>query len=307
KLVIFDKDGTLICFHTMWAPWAKTVAESIAKASELDIEEKVFDLLGYCTTTQRIYPGLLAEATSFIIQTELVKLLSAEGLSTERAWEIIKASWNEGDDDDPALLKAITDLQTLFKILRRNDIKIAVCTSDSRKGTLTTLKTLGLDQYIDMIVCGDDTNTQPKPKPHNAWKICGKLEIEPEHAVMVGDTQADVGMGRSAKLGLSIGVLSGIGGTDDLKAEADHIIRDVKDILPLILPHKDWREYYAYSANDRVLLEPYDGLEESLETTQLHENKQYSKMVDLVIFDIHGTLMCTHSRYSKWMEKLSER
>ncbi len=30
KLIIFDKDGTLVCFHTMWAPWCTSLADRYA-------------------------------------------------------------------------------------------------------------------------------------------------------------------------------------------------------------------------------------------------------------------------------------
>jgi hypothetical protein len=41
---------------------------------------------------------------------------------------------------------------------------------------------------------------------------------------MVGDTLADMGMGRSARLGATVGVLSGIGRREELRPQADHIV-----------------------------------------------------------------------------------
>jgi phosphoglycolate phosphatase-like HAD superfamily hydrolase len=134
----------------------------------------------------------------------------------------------------------------LFKILKSNGVKIAISTSDSREGTLETLKELSLEKYIDMVVCGDDADTEPKPSPYSAFKICNKLGVDPADTVMVGDTQADVGMGKAANIGWNVGVLSGVGNSTDLLPEADHVIHSVKDLLPLILPGSDWKQYYRY-------------------------------------------------------------
>ena len=45
-LVIFDKDGTLVCFHTMWSPWATSLAARMKRATGNDLTEQLYDLLG---------------------------------------------------------------------------------------------------------------------------------------------------------------------------------------------------------------------------------------------------------------------
>lgn len=42
---------------------------------------------------------------------------------------------------------------------------------------------------------------------------------------MVGDTAADMGMGRGANVGTTVGVLSGIGDFSELSPNADHIVK----------------------------------------------------------------------------------
>lgn len=160
-------------------------------------------------------------------------------------------------------------------------------------------------RYVDMVVCGDDPNTHPKPSPHNAWKICGYLGVDPKDAVMVGDTKADVGMGKAAKLGWTVGVLSGVGGTEELLPEAEYIITSVKDLLPIILPYKDWREYYAYSKEERILLK--DKWDAAKATEEKRAECSHMQNVQLVIFDMHGTLLCLNAKYSKWLTRLTDR
>ena len=43
----------------------------------------------------------------------------------------------------------------LFRLKERG-IKIAICTSDSREGTIEFLERMGLESMVDIIVCGDD-------------------------------------------------------------------------------------------------------------------------------------------------------
>ena len=45
---------------------------------------------------------------------------------------------------------------------------------------MTALNSLGLYEYVDYVMCGDDMNSQPKPNPHNAIAICRALGVDPQ-------------------------------------------------------------------------------------------------------------------------------
>merc|ERR1719295_2040104 len=111
------------------------------------------------------------------------------------------------------------------------DIKIAICTSDSREGTIEFLERMGLQSMVDIIVCGDDGVSKSKPDPHNAEYICKQLGVKCSDAIM----------GQAANLGLTIGVLTGVGAHRDL-VDADIIVQDVTSVIDLISPIESHEE-----------------------------------------------------------------
>jgi len=232
-LVIFDKDGTLVCFHTMWNSWVEELARRmVAEVRQDTVAEELYDMLGYDGATQKVRLGMLAEKTHPYIKQKVGEMLVTRyQLPEEEAARVMDKIWFDTPED--LQIKSTGDLGGLFRQLKKQGIKIAICTSDSREGTAEFLSALSLSGLVDMVLCGDDAASIAKPDPHNALHICAQLGVAPARAVMVGDTPADTIMGQAAHLGLTVGVLTGVGSNGDL-SDADVIVESVGEVVELV-------------------------------------------------------------------------
>ena len=127
----------------------------------------------------------------------------------------------------------------VIKKLKASGVKVAINTTAGREVAVQDLMRMGILQYTDIVVCGDDDPSIPHGKSaYVARLICDELDVEPQKAVLVGDTMADVTMGLEAGVGLTVGVLTGVGSYKEL-VQADHIIPAASDVLRLVYPGKD--------------------------------------------------------------------
>lgn len=239
QLIIFDKDGTLIHFDAMWGGWVMELARRLEQETEtqllkrsrsqVSITERLFETLGYDPLTGRVLAhGALAATPMSQIRALTVNVLREAGLASTIAESVVQSAWHI---PDPVILaKPFTDLRALFIALRKRDIQIAIATTDDRAPTEATLTGLGLTEWVATMVCADD-GIPAKPAPDMVLTICQRLAIDPTRAAVVGDSIADMRMGRAAGAGQVVGVLTGVSAAEDLASHADVILPSIAQLL----------------------------------------------------------------------------
>lgn len=211
----------------MWGGWARTLGSRLDGSVRRPVAGDVFTALGFDPSSGRVAPGgPLAIGTMAQIEDLLATLLRRWCPSVAAARRAVEAAWSIPDPVATAV--PLTDLGALFTRTRTGGRRIAVVTTDDRAPTEETLRHLGVRDQVAALVCGDD-GFPVKPAPDAVFALCQALGTVPERVAVVGDSGADIAMGRSAGAGLVIGVRSGLGRDEDLAA-ADAVIDSVADL-----------------------------------------------------------------------------
>lgn len=179
KAIIFDFDGTLadtlpVCFLAF---------------------ESVFEKFDNREVTSEEIKAMFGPSETGIIRDNLKNNNYDEAI--ELYYEIYR-------DRHENLVQNNEDINTLLKRLKTNGYKLGIVTGKARRSLDISLDCLGLDNFFDVIITGDDVEF-PKPHPEGINKALDYLDVLPNEAVFLGDSDADIMAGKQANV-LTIGV-----------------------------------------------------------------------------------------------------
>jgi phosphoglycolate phosphatase len=227
--ILFDKDGTLLEFGSLWINWTKKFIDLIYQTSEIDCDKDTLARsLGFSYKNESWDPkGPLAIGSLQDIISILSKELYEVGIPWNEAFKIVTESYEKLDNefDWRSSVKPVNGLVDFLEKASKQSVKMGVITSDNYDRAVNQLKVLGIEHYFSVIL-GHDSVHKGKPFTEMVEKACKELSINPEKTIIIGDSNGDMLLGKNSNSLSSIGIVSRKDQLSDHLINADQIIRD---------------------------------------------------------------------------------
>ncbi|MDY4839791.1 MAG: HAD family hydrolase [Lachnospiraceae bacterium] len=237
KGILFDKDGTLVDFFSLWLQAATEVIPLFLKENEIQVSQELIEyLLKTIGVNQgEIDPkGALAYKSYGEIAKDICDALEERKIyiAVTKAKEQIEEFFNQSVSSREANIQLFTDMNALMENLKSRNLIIGLATADTKISAENCLKSIGIEQFFDYIGA-DDGKRKPKPDKEMFLEFQNQFLLKPEEIAVVGDTYNDMLFAKQNG-GIAIGVLSGVSEEEDFENEADYIIASIHELPELL-------------------------------------------------------------------------
>jgi phosphoglycolate phosphatase len=202
-LIVFDWDGTLMDSEARIVTCMQRAARDVQVPVPTDAATRDIIGLGLSEAVQRLFPSVAAAGVQDLT-------------------DAYRGHWL-GDDVEPATMFA--GAHELIEGLYAAGLLLAVATGKSRRGLDKALDESGLRAFFHTSRCADEAFS--KPHPQMLQEILTDLDTPAHAAIVVGDTEYDMQMARSAGVD-AVAVAHGVHARERLLAEgAMHCFDDL--------------------------------------------------------------------------------
>ena len=217
RAVLFDKDGTLFDFAATWEAWAVSFLMRAAEGDRIRATE-IGHQIGFDLPARRFAPDSVAIAgTPDQVAEALLPHFPETGF--ESLLDMVN------DEAEQAPQAQAVPLAPFLDGLNARGLLLGVMTNDAEAVAHAHLGAAGVVDRFDF-VAGFDSGHGAKPSPAPLLAFCAAVDVAPGDAVMVGDSTHDLIAGRRAGM-RTVGVLTGMAGTDTLAPHADAVLPDI--------------------------------------------------------------------------------
>lgn len=237
KGVLFDKDGTLVDFFSLWLQAAYAVIPKIIQELDLDdspqMEQYLLETIGI--VNGHINPdGGICYKSYGDLALDLATSLEKKKIYRQafKIHVVLVKLFDEFVTSDEVTFKTFTPIHELVSELKKRNIKVGLATADTIYSAKYCLTKLGVMDDFDY-VGGDDGMVKPKPNVDMFHIFTEKYKLLPHQVAVVGDTLNDMIFAKECGA-VAIGVLSGVSKEEKLKEEGDYIISSVEQLISLL-------------------------------------------------------------------------
>ena len=212
KAVIFDMDGLMIDSERVTFEGYQHV---LAKENLTMSEEKYKTLL-----------GKPVKAVHDLFKEDYGPQYDVDQNIKDVHAYIAKRFETEGVPLKPGLVE-------LLKYLKENNYKTIIATSSHRNRVDLIVKQAQIDQYFDDSICGDEV-TKGKPNPEVFLKACQKLQVSPQDALVLEDSESGINAAYNAEIKVI--------GIPDMKYPEEKYVKMTYKIMDNLFQVKDFLE-----------------------------------------------------------------